>query len=289
MSPADELPSDPTSTSERGRARLEAARAHYAEALRIEPANLRARLGYAYVLDRMGRVGDARRELRTIIRYGLPRLKGEYSNWDDHAVLTETAAHLDHLATSGADRARIARLRTRLDASHPMIAITPIVVPLADAPFSRMINDASPVSFDFSGTGDARAQGWLTPNAAWLVWDPEWRGQVRSGFDMIGQRSWAVFWSDGFEALRALDDNRDGVLTGGELGGLALWRDENSNGVSDPGEVVPVNVHGIVSLAVRGSRVREGLLAAQNGVTFDDGRTRPLYDWTPGVGSAPIS
>ena len=289
MSPADELPSDPTSTSERGRARLEGARAHYAEALRIEPANLRARLGYAYVLDRMGRVGDARRELRTIIRYGLPRLKGEYSNWDDHAVLTETAAHLDHLATSGADRARIARLRTRLDASHPMIAITPIVVPLADAPFSRMINDASPVSFDFSGTGDARAQGWLTPNAAWLVWDPEWRGQVRSGFDMIGQRSWAVFWSDGFEALRALDDNRDGVLTGGELGGLALWRDENSNGVSDPGEVVPVNVHGIVSLAVRGSRVREGLLAAQNGVTFDDGRTRPLYDWTPGVGSAPIS
>lgn len=287
MNPQQELPTDPTTTTERGRARLEAARAHYAEALRLEPSNLRARLGYAYVLDRMGRVGDARRELRTIIRYGMPLLRGDTSDWDDHTVLAETAAHLDHLATSRADRGRLDKLRRRLDLSRPMIAITPIVVPLADAPFSQLVDDASPVSFDFTGTGDARAQGWLRSNAAWLVWDPQWRGQVRSGFDLIGQRSWAVFWSDGFEALRALDDNRDGVLTGGELGGLSLWRDENNNGVSDPGEVVPVNVHGIVSLAVSGARVREGLIAAPHGVTFDDGRTRPLYDWTPGVGRAP--
>jgi hypothetical protein len=35
--------------------------------------------------------------------------------------------------------------------------------------------------------------------------------------------------------------------------------------------------------------VREGLIAAPNGVRFDDGRTRPLYDWTPGVGRAPVS
>jgi hypothetical protein len=112
---------------------------------------------------------------------------------------------------------------------------------------------------------------------------------VRSGFDMIGQRTWAVFWSDGFEALRALDDNRDGELTGSELGGLALWRDENMNGVSDPGEVIPANVHGIAGLAVRGQATRPGLMTAPNGVRFDNGLTRPLYDWTPGLGRAPVS
>ena len=164
-----------------------------------------------------------------------------------------------------------------------------MLVPLRDAPFDRLVDSGSAVAFDFSGAGDARAQGWVTPDAAWLVWDPEWRGRVRSGLDMAGRHTWSVVWRDGFEALRALDDNRDGELTGAELGGLALWRDENGDGVSDPGEVLPANVHGIAGLSVRASAARPGLMTAPAGVRFEDGRTRPLYDWTPGRNSAPVS
>ena len=290
LGPQTETPTNaPQNPSAGARARLEAARGHYARALEIDRTDLRARLGYAYVLDRLGRINDARRELRNILKRGLPRLSGSQSEWEDHAVLTETAAHLAHLATSYSDRAQMDRLRQRLEASQPIIYVTPVVVPLADRPFERLIDNGSPVAFDFAGTGDARAQGWLTPDAAWLVWDPEWRGEVRSGFDMIGQRTWSVFWSDGFEALRALDDNRDGELTGAELGGLALWRDENRNGVSDPGEVMPANVHGVTALSVRGETTRPGLMTAPNGARFENGRTRPLYDWTPGRGNAPVS
>ncbi len=270
-------------------ARLEAALGHYERALQLDRNNLRARLGFAYVLDRMGRADDARHQLRNIIKRGLPRLEAQQSEWEDHAVLTETAEHLSHLAESRSDRARIQRLRARLDASRPIVYVTPVVVPLTGAPFEQLVDNGSSVSFDFAGTGDARAQGWLTPDAAWLVWDPEWRGDIRSGFDMIGARTWSVFWSDGFEALRALDDNRDGELTGAELGGLALWRDANSNGVSDPGEVVPANVHGVVALSVRGRETRPGLITAANGVRFDNGISRPLYDWTPGLDRAPVS
>jgi hypothetical protein len=270
-------------------ARLEAARTHYARALQLDANNLRSRLGYAYVLDRLGRTRQARRELRTILKKGMPRLAAEHPEWEDHAVLTETAGHLEHLATTRADRTRMRHLRERLEANQPVMYVTPVLVPLSDRPFERLVDNGSPVAFEFAGTGNRRAQGWLTPDAAWLVWDPEWRGEVESGFDLIGARTWAVFWSDGFEALRALDDNRDGELTGGELGGLSLWRDENSNGVSDPGEVVPANVHGIAALSVRGEATRPGLITAPRGVRFEDGRTRPLYDWTPGIGSAPIS
>lgn len=291
LGPAREIPdtTTPPAPSAASLARLEAARSHYQRSLQLDRNNIRARLGYAYVLDRLGRLSQARRELRTIIRLGEPRLASETSEWEDHAVLTEAAEHLSHLAKSRSDQARIQRLRARLDASHPMIYVTPIVVPLADRPFDRLTDHGSDVAFDFAGTGDTRAQGWLTTDAAWLVWDPEWRGDVRSGFDMIGQRTWSVFWSDGFEALRALDDNRDGELTGGELGGLSLWRDENGNGVSDPGEVLPANVHGIAALSVQGERTRPGLITAGDGVRFDDGRTRPLYDWTPGIDAAPVS
>jgi len=290
LGPQAIVPSDVSAAaSEAAAARLEAARGHYQRALQLDRNNLRARLGYAYVLDRQGRLNAARSELRHIIKRGLPRLAAEQSEWEDHAVLTEAAEHLSHLAESRSDQARVARLRERLGASQPIIYVTPVVVPLIDAPFDRLIDNASPVSFDFAGTGDARAQGWLTPDAAWLVWDPEWRGDIRSGFDLIGARTWSVFWNDGFEALRALDDNRDGELTGAELGGLALWRDENRDGVSDPGEVTPANVHGIVALSVRGQATRPGLLTAPNGVRFDNGKSRPLYDWTPGLERTPIS
>ncbi len=287
LGPQDELPD--AIQNEGAEARLQAAHDHYARALEVHGANLRARLGFAYVLDRMGRTEDARRQLRRIIKQGLPRLDGPQAEWEDHAVLTETAAHLSHLATADTDRGRIALLQARLGASQPVVYVTPVVVPLTDAPFDTMVDHNSNVAFDFAGTGDARAQGWLTADAAWLVWDPEWRGDVRSGFDMIGARTWSVFWNDGFEALRALDDNRDGELTGAELGGLALWRDENGNGVSDAGEVLPANVHGIVALSVRGQATRPGLLTAPDGVRFDNGRTRPLYDWTPGLGATPTS
>ncbi|MGD9967919.1 MAG: type IV pilus biogenesis/stability protein PilW [Hyphomonadaceae bacterium] len=290
LGPQDEVPNDAAAAADAGAmARLEAARGHYARALELDPDNLRARLGFAYVLDRLGRTDDARRQLRCILNKGLPRLSEPRSEWEDHAVLTETAAHLAHLATSHGDRTKMEQLRQRLEASQPIQYVTPIVVPMRDAPFSLLVDEGSRVAFDFAGTGDVRTQGWLTPDAAWLVWDPEWRGDVRSGFDMIGQRTWSVFWSDGFEALRALDDNRDGELTGGELGGLSLWRDENRNGVSEPGEVIPVNVHGIAGLAVRGAATRPGLMTAPAGVRFDDGRTRPLYDWTPGLGRTPVS
>ena len=276
-------PGAPPDPSVAARARLTAAGRHYAEAVRLEPENLRARLGYAYVLDRQRRLGAARRQLREIIARGAPLLNGPGADWETHAVLTEAATHLEHLARARRDKAQIAMLRTRLAGSEPIRYVTPIVAPLVDAPFSGLIDNASPVAFDFAGTGDKGAQGWLTPDAAWLVWDPAWRGDIRSGFDLIGQRAWSVFWRDGFEALRALDDDRDGALTGAELGGLSLWRDDDSDGVSDPGEVIPVQVHGVVALDVNARRARPGLLVAPAGIRFDDGRTRALYDWTPGL------
>jgi len=130
----------------------------------------------------------------------------------------------------------------------------------------------SPVAFDFTGAGERRAEGWLTSNAAWLVSDPLWGGTVNSGADILS-----------FDALRARDLNGDGVLTGAELDGLSLWHDENGDGVSEPGEVVPVNVHGIVAISVHGDQTGRDVIEARNGVRFDDGRTRPIYDWLLGA------
>jgi hypothetical protein len=85
-------------------------------------------------------------------------------------------------------------------------------------------------------------------------------------------------WRNGYVALSALDDNNDGKISGTELKGLALWRDANGNGVSDPGEVKPVTEWQIVALTYRNKRHGKDWVAPR-GVTFADGETQPTYDW----------
>jgi hypothetical protein len=288
-----ELPVRASFWSFTARGHLITARTHYERALALDDSDLRAHLGLAYIFDELNQDDAARSELRRIIELSdaafMRQDNGEIIWWDRYAVLSEAIDHLAYLAHSAADRRSVASLRRRLGNARHVTVVTPIVVPLADASFDALTNPSSPVAFDFAGTGDTRARGWLTADAAWLVWDPEGLGEVRSGFDMLGQRTWAVFWTDGFEAMRSLDDNRDGALTGAELGGLALWRDVNVNGISDAGEVAPVSAFGITGLAVNGREEMPGLLVAPAGVDFVDGTRRPLYDWTPGVAGAPSS
>ncbi|HLH52517.1 MAG TPA: tetratricopeptide repeat protein [Verrucomicrobiae bacterium] len=159
-------------------------------------------------------------------------------------------------------------------------AITPILIPLqSSSDFADLVNTNAQVAFDLDGSGLARKWGWLTPKAAWLVYDPKHTGEVTSGLQMFGSVTFWVFWRDGYEALRALDDNGDGVLTGAELHGLALWSDANGNGVSEPGEVIPVESLGITSLSCTSQRHDCGIEWNPAGVGFQDGTTRPSYDW----------
>src|SRR6185295_1903688 len=80
-------------------------------------------------------------------------------------------------------------------------------------------------------------------------------------------------------ALDALDDSRDGKLSGSELRGLAVWFDRNSNGVSDPGEVVPIELLGIESIETRAESMDGESPANQCGLVTQDGRVLPTYDW----------
>ena len=157
--------------------------------------------------------------------------------------------------------------------------ITPILIPLADSPFETLINPDAGVAFDLDGSGLARHWGWITPKAAWLVFDGKQTGQITSGLQMFGSVTFWIFWRDGYQALGSLDANGDGVLEGDELKGLALWQDTNGNGVSDPGEVKPLSAYGIDRLSCRGEYAGPGLRQSPQGVRFKDGSVRPSYDW----------
>ena len=98
---------------------------------------------------------------------------------------------------------------------------------------------------------------------------------------MFGNVSFWCFWDNGYEALRSLDDNQDGVLTGAELNGLALWHDINCNGICEPGEVRSLSAHGITALSCQSqtdTRHADQIAFSPSGVRFSDGSTRPTFD-----------
>ncbi len=151
------------------------------------------------------------------------------------------------------------------------LAITPIIFsPRPGARLEELTSPATQVRFDLDGFASGRAWTWLRPETCILVWDPSHTGRVASGRQLFGTVTWWMFWRDGFEPLAALDDNRDGKLTGTELEGMAVWRDANANGISDPGEVIPAGEFGIVEIAIRTSEI-----------ILRDGTGLPMFDWVP--------
>lgn len=157
--------------------------------------------------------------------------------------------------------------------------VTPIVIPLSDASFESLVDRDAGVAFDLDGSGLSRHWGWITPKAAWLVFDAKESGQITSGLQMFGNVTFWIFWRDGYQALGSLDANGDQLLEGEELSGLALWHDANGNGISEPGEVKPVSTYGIDQLSCRSESIGLDLRQSLRGVRFKDGTTRPTYDW----------
>ena len=60
---------------------------------------------------------------------------------------------------------------------------------------------------------------------------------------------------------------------------VAVVRDANSNGISDPGEVKPLAAYKIVALRYAHQRLGDNIWVCLEGVTFANGEMRPSYDW----------
>jgi len=256
---------------------------HYRAALDLTPDSLTARLGLGWTLQESNDKAGAIAEYRKVIERAWPKEENTRATVPGQRFYTaETAGYLMPLLDPAKDAAELAELRRREQhlARIPR-AITPIAVPLSDGLTPRQVIDLdAKVLFDADGSGLRRQWTWISPQAAWLVYDASKSGRITSSLQWFGDTTFWLFWNNGYEAMAALDDDRDGELKGPELRYLALWRDANVNGVSDPGEVRPLAHYGIAALSCRFTRGDGLLIAAEStrGVRFDSGQVRPTYD-----------
>lgn len=281
--PFQAKPTDDPEKLKAAKEQLAKAVARYREVVKLAPNHFSARLGLAWCLQQGGDKAGAIKEFRSVMSAAWEKEKNMQSaGMDFHSVVAEGARYLTPMLDVEKDAVELAELKVRVQkVGRIMRPITPLAVPLrAGLQPEELIDATASVRFDADGSGWKHSWTWLKPNAAWLVFDPASRGEITSALQMFGSVTFWMFWQDGYQALAALDNDRNGRLEGSELAGLALWHDANGNGVSEPGEVQPVGKHGIVSIACTAQAGKKSTVAAWSaaGVTFSDGRTWPTYD-----------
>ena len=263
---------------------LQKAIATYQDALKIQAANLPAQLGLAWCVEQTGDKIEAIKAYRKVIETGWEK-EGKLTRGPlgGNFITKEAAGYLIPLLDGKKDADEITTLKERIaKLSKLPRPVTPIAIPLKDALTWRDLEDPNAsVPFDVDGTGLATRWTWVTKDGGWLVYDPHKTGKITSGLQLFGNVTFWCFWDNGYEALRCLDDNGDGVLSGKELDGLAIWHDANGNGICEPGEVRPLSDYGIVAISCEyqtDSQHPDRIVFSPRGVMFRDGTTRPTYD-----------
>jgi hypothetical protein len=283
----------------------------YRQGIELDPNNVIAKLGYAWCLDQSGDKGAAITAYRHVVAEGWRLEQGLVRHMMEgttpvgassgnmlraglaapqtslspgfRSITVEASTYLMPYLDPEKDKDELATLRERMSYFNSLgRAITPIAIPLLDGiDVSDIVDRTAQVKFDADGSGILKRWSWISPAAGWLVHAPEGTRGITSALQMFGSVTFWLFWDNGYQALRALDDNADGELNGAELDGLAVWQDTNVNGVSEPDEVRPLASWGIVSLSWEhetNERSRDYVAHSHAGVTLEDGRTRPTWD-----------
>ncbi|WNJ88715.1 hypothetical protein [Bosea sp. 685] len=103
------------------------------------------------------------------------------------------------------------------------------------------------IHFDYDNDGFAELTGWVSPNDGMLALDLNNNGTIDNGAELFGTPS-----RDGYEVLETYDTYRDGVIDAKDaiFADLKIWRDLDSDGITDAGELQTLAEAGITSISL---------------------------------------
>ena len=152
------------------------------------------------------------------------------------------------------------------------------------------------VYFDHDNNGFAEATAWVEKDDGLLALDKNNNGKIDNGNELFGNHTisnTAYGYTDkkatnGYEALKAYDLNGDNVIDEKDeiFNKLKIWKDKNSNGITDEGELSSLADNNIKSIGLNykeitinenSNTVKQGSKAA----LIDE----PIYEWA-GVSEA---
>ena len=150
---------------------------------------------------------------------------------------------------------------------HEAIFVTPLVVDLnrnGKIDLISAFNEKTPVYFNFNGDPYKVRTGWVGTGDGLLVLDVNKNGVIDNGTELFGPYSKRqderekFFFIDGFEALSTYDDApKDNVINSADkvFARLLVWRDKNSDGVSQKEELISLEKAGIESISLEAKTI----------------------------------
>lgn len=111
------------------------------------------------------------------------------------------------------------------------------------------------VHFNLDAKGFAENTAWVDAHDGLLVRDLNGDGKITSGRELFGNYTQLKNGSraaNGFEALKEIDNNNDGVVDSNDVAfnTLKVWKDINTDGITDTDELLTLNQAGVKSLKV---------------------------------------
>jgi hypothetical protein len=159
----------------------------------------------------------------------------------------------------------------------------------------KTLNKTAGKHFDHAGDGFAERTGWVDKDDGLLVRDLNGDGKITSGRELFGNHTLLKNGinagkqaANGFEALKDLDSNADGLVDDKDAGfaSLRVWKDTNGNGLTDTGELLSLAQAGVKSLKVAYTDAGSNAAADAQGnqhqqlgtFTQTDGSTQNMHD-----------
>lgn len=144
----------------------------------------------------------------------------------------------------------------------PSAAATLVLDLSQDGAHSTLPVSAS-TRFDLDANGFAEATGWVGPSDGLVVRDLNGNGRIDTGRELFGGQTLlpsGALATNGFHALAALDSNADGKVSAADTawGELRIWKDANSDGRTDAGELVSLDEAGVSSVNLGYTNVNQG-------------------------------
>lgn len=136
------------------------------------------------------------------------------------------------------------------------------------------------ITFDFDGDGLKTGTGWVKGDDGFLVLDRNGNGTIDNGSELFGVdtvKANGQKASDGFDALRDLDSNSDGVFDAqdAEFGNVRVWQDLNQDGVAQAGELKTLADHHITAINLGSTATNQNsngnVISAVGSFVRDDG------------------
>ncbi len=117
----------------------------------------------------------------------------------------------------------------------------------------KTISKSAGIHFDLDGNGFAETTGWVDKNDGLLVLDKNGNGKIDNGTELFGNNTLLANGqkaANGFEALKQYDQNKDDQIDNSDaiFNQLKIWKDTNSDGISQSNELLLMTQAGLISL-----------------------------------------